>query len=256
MGGHDSGEVHNVVIIPAYQEEEALPLLLSELLPLLAPDDLVIVVDDSPAEVAQLTQQISSRIAEENGRAIVFLTSGLKTGRGGAIQRGLELAFEQNPEAAWFVECDADGSHRAQDIIRVLHGPEHADIVVGSRYLRESSIIGWTLSRRLQSRVLNWLIPLILHVPISDVTNGLRRYSRNAVSVLVGHRAVSESFIYLSEQAIVLQQQGFRFAEIPIVFAERRAGMSSVTWSELRASIQGLIKILKLKSPTRRGTQS
>lgn len=251
MNDQESVDIRRVVIIPAYNEQEALPLLLSELLPLLAPDDLVIVVDDSPTKVAQLTQTVARRIAEEQKRTIVFITSGHKTGRGGAVRRGLEIAVRQYPKAGSFVECDADGSHRAQDIIKVLNEPESADVVVGSRYLHESHIVGWTLDRRLQSRALNWLIPRLMRVPLTDITNGLRRYSRNAVTILLGRRAVSESFIYLSEQAMVLQLRGLRFVELPIVFAERRAGSSSVTWRELRASIRGLFKIIKLQRSIR-----
>jgi dolichol-phosphate mannosyltransferase len=99
----------------------------------------------------------------------------------------------------------------------------------------------------MQSRILNWMVPKALSIPITDITNGLRRYSRAAVTQLLLHHPVSTSFIFLAEQALLVDRGGFRISEVPIVFAERRAGESSVTFNELRDSVGGLRKILSLR---------
>lgn len=235
------------LIIPAFNEQHALPLLLTKLLPLLSKTDLVVVVDDSSAEIAERTRSGVARVAEGNEPSVIFVNSPTRSGRGNAVRRGLKTVLTEFPRVRTFLECDADGSHQAGDILLVLNQTSDADVIVGSRYLRESRIVGWTIGRRIQSRALNFLIPQILGVPVKDVTNGLRRYSHRAVTKITSIDAVSNSFIYLSEQAVLLAQAGFTFLEIPIVFQERLAGSSSVTRAELVASARGLWNIIKLK---------
>lgn len=243
------GHLHRrrAIVIPAFNEDESLPILLTDLVPLLSPSDLVVVVDDSPAEIAALTQERVESITKTIGISTIYLSSQSKSGRGNAVRRGLKLVLESFSNVAWFLECDADGSHRPEDIMTVLNESETSDVVIGSRYLRQSRIVGWSYSRRTQSRLLNFLIPKILDVPVSDMTNGLRRYSRRAVETIVTGDAVSSSFIHLSEQALLLRRAGLSFVEVPIIFEERVAGSSSVTISELLTSLRGLWEIMKLK---------
>lgn len=239
-------QIKRVVVIPAFNEQVALPLLIAELGSLLTLQDAVVVVDDSAADVANLTRQRCEMNTGKLRGRLQFLASGIRGGRGAAIRSGLEFAMTHFPSADFFLECDADGSHRALDVQRVLSSPIDADLLIGSRYLPESRIIGWSLARRAQSRILNWLIPRILRLGVSDVTNGLRRYNRNAVRHLLASKPVSTTFIYLTEEAMILSRLSMRIREIPIIFAERRAGSSSVTFSEIRASLSGLIEIVLL----------
>jgi len=238
----------HVIVIPAYNESDALPLLMNELAySSLEAGMAVVIVDDSPLEVALETERRCVVAASKSALRLEFLRSSQKGGRGVAVRRGLEHAIVTYPHAAWFLECDADGSHRAADIMAVLNNPETTDLIIGSRYLPSSKIIGWTMSRRVQSRLLNWVIPRLLSVQINDITNGLRRYSRASVTHLLNHQPVSGSFIFLAEQALLVKRGGFSVGEVPIIFAERRGGTSSVSWRELRASLVGLRKIYGLR---------
>jgi len=238
-----------VVIIPAFNEQDALPLLVTDLMPLLTRADAVVIVDDSESSTAALTAERCAIKAGDYADRLLFVKTGTRGGRGAAVRRGLTTAARQFPNAEFFLECDADGSHRAIDISKVLITPHGPDVVVGSRYLPESRIIGWSKSRRFQSRLLNLIIPRMFNLQLNDITNGLRRYSRDAVSCLLDQIAISTNFIYLTEEALILHRSGMTFFEVPIVFEERRAGRSSVTTRELRDSLLGLLRIL-LKSRT------
>lgn len=248
-GTHDSEfeHINRVVIIPAFNEEDALPLLIVDLLPLLAETDAVVVVDDSAPAIAALTSQRCEVGAGERSQQLLVVSTGSRGGRGAAVRKGMSIAVQRFPRAQLFVECDADGSHQAVDIQKILASSNTSDVIIGSRYLADSQIIGWSLSRKLQSRVLNFLIPRILGLRIRDITNGLRRYNRQAIGCLLKQDAVSTTFIYLTEQALVLHRQGMQFHEVPIVFAERRAGYSSVTAKELRESLRGLARIIAFR---------
>lgn len=239
--------VRNIILIPSFLESETLPLLLSELASHLSAHTHVVVIDDSPDEVATL---IRARCLENLGGAgdfVHFNTSGVKGGRGAAVRRGMEIAIRAFPALENCVECDADGSHRAEDIIKVLESPAPADLLVGSRYLPTSQIIGWSFSRRTQSRILNMIIPKMLNVPVRDITNGLRRYNMVAVQAILQHPAQSSAFVYLSEQAFRVSRAGLTIAEIPIRFEERRAGASTVTRAELVNSLRDLMKTIRMR---------
>ena len=253
LGGADISTLQVIlpqraIVIPAYNEADALPLLIAELSLHLTERDVIIVVDDSTLTTARDTEVRCWAMAGDAAHNLIFDHSYQRGGRGGAVRRGLKLALSIWPNVHWFVECDADGSHRAVDVIRVLNSDLSSDLLVGSRYLPDSRIIGWSASRRIQSRALNILIPRILKLHIHDVTNGLRRYSRRAVEQLLRYDPVSSTFIYLTEQALILHRSGFSIDEVPIIFEERRAGESSVTWRELQASFRGLRRIIKMRS--------
>lgn len=246
----DLGDVSRVIVIPAYNEMEALPQLILELASNLTDRDLIVIVDDSDPTIAAETERLCKEVGAGSSFHLEFLQSGVKEGRGGAVRRGFGYAYDNYPNIQQFLECDADGSHRISDILAIGDSASTADLLVGSRYLPTSSIIGWSFCRRLQSRILNVLIPLILQVPLNDVTNGLRRYSRRAVETLLQHPPTSTTFIYLSEQALVIHLSGHTIEEVPITFAERRAGTSSVTWAELQKSLMGLFNIVRMRART------
>ena len=116
--------------------------------------------------------------------------------------------------------------------------------MIGSRYLSTSAIIGWPRSRRIFSLVLNLLIPKILKIDITDATNGLRRYNKNAVRKLLMFEIQNTGFIYLSEQILILARNGCTISETPIVFVNRTIGSSSVTWRDVRSSFFGLFYLV------------
>jgi dolichol-phosphate mannosyltransferase len=155
--------------------------------------------------------------------------------------------LEHHEYVTHIVETDCDGSHRLEDIVAVSMADKSLEFVIGSRYMQGSFIRGWSKSRRVMSRVLNLLIPRLLNVECSDITNGLRRYSRTAASILVQNIPNTKGFIYLSEQALILSQREIKPTEVPILFESRIAGVSSVTSKELFKSLLGLIQLLSIR---------
>jgi len=229
-------------IIPTYKESETIGSLLEKLSLLLRQDEVIIVVDDSPEEERTRLKEILGSFQK-----VFFLQGDVKGGRGFAVLRGMKYTLEEFPKVTHLVELDCDGSHRIDDIQTVSDFYENVEFVIGSRYLPESRIFGWSLSRRSLSRVLNVLIPLILKIQVRDITNGLRRYSRASAEILVAKEPKTKGFIYLSEQAKILNSNGIVAREVPIIFAARIAGQSSVTLKDLVISLKGLIQILMLK---------
>lgn len=234
-----------MLVLAAFRENANLREILPELAMALPERTAIIVADDSPVEFREELFEISSQISSRWGIDVRLSLGGEKSGRGAAIRRSFDLAREMFPEAVFFVEADSDGSHAPKDVLRILSSTSAADLLIGSRYLPKSSILGWSCSRRLMSRSLNFLIPKLLKLPCTDVTNGLRRYSLTAVRRILDTEANTSGFIYLAEVASLIHRARLSIEEVPIAFDERRFGSSSVGFSELANSLIGLVHIIR-----------
>lgn len=237
-------QISTVLIIPSYNETLALPKLLHDLKANLAEDVAVIIMDDSSHDTFKKIQQNCLASVKDSEFSLMFYNSGGKSGRGAAVRRGMEIALSEFPAVEKILECDGDGSHRAEDILMIKNSVSNADLLVGSRYLTASEIVGWPLSRRLFSWLLNQSIPRFVRVNLRDITNGLRRYSKNAVIQILSQKQENKGFIYLSEQAILISRAGMTLSEEPIIFVDRTLGNSTVTWREIYDSLYGILKLI------------
>jgi dolichol-phosphate mannosyltransferase len=154
----------------------------------------------------------------------------------------MEDCVKRFSEFEFLLEMDGDGSHQIDDILRMIDSRDESAVLVGSRYLRESKITGWPASRRAFSKILNLIIPKMLSLNVTDVTNGLRLYPKSAVRKLLHTKAKTDSFVYLSEALLHLSDT-FAVKELPTHFVNREKGKSSVGPAELISSLLGLIKI-------------
>lgn len=235
-----NSDIGGVLVLPAYKETESISKLLAELDLNVPLDWHFVVVDDSPTdETAEFVHLVFGTLKREASR-LHILRNPQKSGRGAAIQRGFVFATNSiKPD--FLIEMDSDGSHTVEAVLRVLQAPQDEHFVIGSRYIPESSIIGWPLTRRIFSRFINYVLKYIFRSELNDWTNGLRRYSTKAVAIQLEHEFANKGFISLSEQTLLLMDHGILPVEVPITFIERVHGSSTVTYRELLDSIQGIV---------------
>lgn len=220
------------VIIPAYNEQKNLRILLKDI-GLYLPHALVVVVDDSPS-------------GNEEFPGVILIARGHKMGRGSAVIRGLAEALKHK-EIQYCFEMDADLAHLPAEFERFLAIRDDADMVIGSRYLASSRIVKWPLRRLVQSKLINAALNVWLGLHLTDYTNGFRLYSRKAAEFLLRARLQETGFIALSEMAYKLKRNGFRIAEVPISFQDRKHGASNANLKELLRSLMGAIRIRMLQ---------
>jgi dolichol-phosphate mannosyltransferase len=235
------------LVIPSYNESEALAVFLRELLPLLPEDAAIVIADDSNPEISTIIQGQVEAVNMDKHRQIFFDCADVKTGRGAAVKRGMKIAVGKFPNLEFVIECDADGSHTPKDVLSVIQHAAKCDLVIGSRYLSQSKISNWPLLRKVFSRILNFAIPRILKIPVKDITNGLRRYSIEASKLLISIESMNLGFVYLSEQASIIKKAELSICETPIHFINRTLGESTVTSKEVIDSIIGIRKIIQSK---------
>ena len=230
-----------VIAIPCYDEIIALPILIKELSLSLNSYDAVLILDDSPIENRNKIQSLTTAAFGESKGLLLFLNSDKKLGRGSAVRRGMQSCKKHFPNLQYFIECDADGSHQVTDIIKIRDYHSKADLIIGSRYLPKSQIIGWSIQRKIFSRFLNFTIPKMLRIPVKDITNGLRRYSTQSIDFILKTKQLNNGFIYLSEQILIVHTKGLLILELPIIFIDRVSGKSTVTYKEIFNSIKGIL---------------
>lgn len=226
------------VVIPTYNEAQNVRKITGEIRKNISSDDQIIIVDDNSPDG---TGKIADQIAQKN-KNVHVIHRNAKSGRGSAVLEGFKFAKKFSPD--FYIEMDADFSHKPQDIPRLLAKINDGyDVIIGSRYLSRSKIENWPPQRKVFSKLANLYARLILNVPISDYTNGFRIYSKKSVDFLLTQKLVSSGYILLSETAYKLKSKGFSFGEIPIVFVNRKRGQSNTNLKEITDAFLGILKI-------------
>lgn len=226
------------VVIPTYNEALNIKNLIGAIRKVAGKANKIIVVDDSTSDN---TGEVVKHIARKD-KNVFLIERKVKKGRGSAVFDGFRFAQKFNP--SYFIEMDADFSHDPQAIPKLLvQIKKGSDVVIGSRYLAQSEILNWPLSRKIFSRFSNLYAKLLLGVPISDFTNGYRIYNGKSVKFLLNQNLKSTGYIMLSETAYKLKKAKFKFDEIPITFINRKRGKSSTNFSEIKNAFVGILKI-------------
>ncbi len=211
-----------LIIIPTYNEAENLRPLLEAIFSFVATTDILIVDDNSPDGTGELADSIAS----QDSRVHVLHRPG-KLGLGTAYIAGFKYAIAHGYEAAF--EMDADFSHDPRYLPDFLAAIEHADLVIGSRYVRGGGTPNWSLVRRFISGGGNIFARFMLGIPVHDCTAGYRCYRRKVLESIDLDTIQSQGYAFQVELAYRVMQQGFRIVEIPIIFMDRRVGKSKMS---------------------------
>ncbi|MEM9827399.1 MAG: glycosyltransferase [Planctomycetota bacterium] len=212
-----------------------------EALRLHLPTATLLVVDDSSDDG---TAELAEGFAQVDGNTTVQIRE--QRGLGGAIRAAMQHAVDHSFD--YLINLDADFSHDPQSTPQLLEQAQQssADVVIGSRYVRDGRILGWPLHRRLMSRLVNRLAIHRLDLPIRDCSGSMRCYKVATLRKLDPQTLTSNGYSVLEEVLLRIRQiPGSRFAEIPITFVDRQAGKSKLTCLEAMRSMR---KILSLRS--------
>lgn len=229
------------VVIPAYGESTNIVELCHEVLKHLPHTD-ILIVDDSPDN---LTVDVISKL---NHPQVTIKHRQTKGGRGSAVIQGIAECLKG--EYDYFIEIDADFSHPPSQIPALIRQAEeeNLDLLIASRYLPDSKILNWPLSRRIFSKCANLIAAALLQVPVHDYTNGFRLYSRRAaIELTKSCGKLGSGFIALSEILVTLYYRKYAIGEVATIFANRIRGESSLSRKEIWNAFTGLRRIYKLK---------
>jgi len=218
--------VQLTVVIPTYNEAENLPKLVSALFTLPIESLKILVVDDNSLDG---TGQLAEALALAHPGHLDVLHRPGKLGLGSAYLQGFRYAIEAGADAVG--QMDADFSHPPEKVPVLLEALQSCDVAIGSRYVPGGSVdADWPIWRKALSAFGNFYARTILHLPIRDVTGGFKVWRSETLSAMPLDSIRSNGYAFQVEMAYVAYRLGFTFKEIPIYFADRRWGLSKMSF--------------------------
>ena len=219
-----------LIVVPTYNELENLPRMVARLLALPVKVDLLVVDDNSPDGTGKLADELAAKHPE-----VHVLHRKEKNGLGRAYLAGFKWALEKSYE--FIFEMDGDFSHNPDDVPAFLEAAKNADLVLGSRYVNGIRIINWPLSRLMLSKGAAMYVQIITGMPITDPTGGYKCFRRRALEVLNLDEVKSNGYSFQIELTHKLWRNGYRVAEVPIIFTEREQGHSKMSGHIVREAL-------------------
>jgi dolichol-phosphate mannosyltransferase len=215
------------LVIPTYNERENLERIVGAAgaeLERVAPGDYrVLIVDDNSPDG---TGAIADSLANAHDWVEVLHRAD-KSGLGQAYLAGFTRALDAG--ARLLLEMDADFSHDPHYLPELIAAAEHADLVLGSRYVPGGGVRDWGLLRRLVSRGGGLYARRILGVGIRDLTGGFKCIRREVLEAIDLPSVRAEGYVFQIEVTYRAILAGFTVREIPIVFADRTLGSSKMS---------------------------
>jgi dolichol-phosphate mannosyltransferase len=210
------------VVVATYNERENLGALVGAILE--HPGYRVVVVDDdSPDGTGAIADALAASAA---GRVAVIHRRGAR-GLGRSLVAGLKRALADGGDLIF--QMDADFSHDPKYLPAMAAAAADADLVLGSRYMNGISVVNWPIHRIILSSFANRYIRAVTGLEPHDCTTGFRCWRREALARIPLEGLISDGYAFLVEQLHLARRSGCRVREVPIIFVERREGVSKVS---------------------------
>lgn len=205
-------------IIPAYNEEAALPRVLVELAEAYPAAD-VVVVDDGSADA-------TADVARLGGAVVLELPFNL--GIGGALRTGFRYAERKGYSRA--VQFDADGQHHPDEVPALLAALDAgAEMVVGSRFSEGHPGYQVGRLRKVAMGALTITMRRMAGQNFTDTSSGFRAFSRPVLEFFAD--TYPAEYMESVEALLSTCRAGFRVVEVPVTMRGRETGApSNRTW--------------------------
>lgn len=231
-----------LLVVPTYNERSNIDELVTRFFRYVENVHLLIVDDESPDGTAERCEELQARYPN-----LLLLRRKGERGLGRAYLAGIAYGLEHGFQIVGTM--DGDLSHDPAYLPRMLHLIEDADVVIGSRYIRDGGTINWQIRRILLSWLANKYAGRLLHIPAHDLTSGYRLYRRGTLEALDPADVKSTGYSFLVELLYRAHQAGGRIIECPIIFYDRTLGVSKLHKREI---YRGAFSLLTLRFARRR----
>jgi dolichol-phosphate mannosyltransferase len=227
------------IVLPTYNEAENLPGIASAILGALPAATLLVVDDGSPDGTGRLADGLAAADARVRVRH-----RPAKQGLGRAYLDGFEIALAGG--AAIVVQMDADWSHDPAALPSLI-GPVvegAADLVIGSRYTKGGGVVDWGFGRRLVSRGGSLFARFVLRLAPHDLTGGFKAWRAATLATIPFEGIHAGGYVFQIEMTFRATRLGARIVEIPIIFRDRRVGLSKMS---RRIVVEALVVVVQLR---------
>jgi dolichol-phosphate mannosyltransferase len=226
-----------LVSLATFNEVDNLRPLVSEIRQYAPQSSILITDDNSPDGTGTLADELARTLPDIH----VHHRTG-KLGLGTAVLQAMQFAIDHGFD--YFLNLDADFSHPPKFIPDLLAGMNENDVMIGSRYIKGGGVEGeFNFKRKFMSTGINWYARLLLGLKTRDNSGSYRCYRVAKLARIDLNRVRSRGYSFMEEILFWCRQVGCRMGETPIVFENRRAGVSKLNKSE---AVQALRIILQL----------
>ena len=226
-----------LVIIPTYNEIENVENIIRAVFGLEGGYHILIIDDGSPDGTARTVKKLEKEFLD---RLFLIERSG-KLGLGTAYITGFKWALGKGYD--YIFEMDADFSHDPNDLPRLLAACEKgkADFAIGSRYADGVSVVNWPIGRIIMSYYASVYTRTVLGTKIKDSTAGFLCYSRKVLEGIDLDAVRMKGYGFQIEMKYTAVRKGFKVAEVPVIFVNRKAGTSKMSGSIFGEAFWGVI---------------
>ena len=211
-----------LVMMPTYNEIQTLERSVTDLFKHNPNVELLVIDDNSPDGTGALADKLAASLP-----AMQVLHRKDKAGLGRAYLAGISWGIANGFE--FLVQMDADGSHRAQDLPKLLEHAGLQDLVIGSRWVPGGAVRNWPWYRMLISRFGNFYAARMLGSNLGDLTAGFRVYGKELLLKLPLESVAAQGYGFQVEMTKNVLAIGSKVIEVPIEFVERENGVSKMT---------------------------
>ena len=230
--------LEKLVIIPTYNEKENIENIIGAVIDLNLQYHILIIDDNSPDGTANIVKSLFPRYPGQ-----LFLEQRMeKQGLGTAYILGFKWAIQKGYR--FIFEMDADFSHSPKDLERLYDTCKNGvGVAVGSRYVKGGAVANWPANRILLSKGASLYTRMITWMPIKDPTAGFVCY-RNEVLEVINLDGISfVGYAFQIEMKFAAWKLGFKIAEVPITFIDRKLGSSKMNKGIVKEGVLGVLKL-------------
>ena len=236
------------IIIPTYNESRNIIGILKSIgenLPKNITAEAIVVDDNSPDLTGKIVEEYLKNVKKIAGYTMDIIHRTSKNGLSSAILSGVQRA-----KGDTIVVMDSDFSHPPQIIPKMIESLKkyQCDMVIASRYINGGKIKGWTLKRKIMSKVATLIATKGLGVKTKDPMSGFFAFKKN---ILKGINFDAIGYKILLE--ILVKKSGIAVKEIPYTFENRSFGSSKLDSSTVTDYFKSVWKLYKFGKSEEKG---
>ncbi len=232
-----------IVIIPTYNEQENITLILDAIMSLPKDFDILIVDDNSPDGTADIVKDLQKNYNTDTETRLHLMQRTGKLGLGTAYIDGFRYAMQHQYE--FVLQMDADFSHNPKDLISLYLACAEfgSDLSIGSRYASGVNVVNWPMGRVLLSFFASKYVQLITGIPVHDTTAGFVCYRRKILETIPLDDIKFIGYAFQIEMKFLTWKYGFAINEVPIIFTDRTRGQSKMSVGIFKEAFLGVIQM-------------
>ena len=229
----------SIVIIPTYNEKENIENIIRAVFGLEKEFHILIIDDGSPDGTATIVKQLQQEFAD---RLFMVERTG-KQGLGTAYLCGFKWSIEHKYD--FIFEMDADFSHNPKDLPRLYAAThdEGYDVAVGSRYISGVNVVNWPIGRVLMSYFASKYVRIVTGFKVNDTTAGFVCYRRKVLETIDLDAIRFKGYAFQIEMKYTAHRIGFKIKEVPVIFVNRREGVSKMSGGIFGEAFFGVMRL-------------